>query len=534
MLGRLLEERAKGQASRAISALFKFQAKEARVLRNGMEVMIPIDEVRKGDIIRVKPGEKVSVDGVIINGSTTIDESMLTGESVGVDKQEKDMVIGATVNLTGSFLYEATRVGSETMFAQIIKLVEQAQATEAPIQKLADAVAAVFVPIVILIALVAFTIWFFVASLPFAVYVAITVLIIACPCALGLATPTAVMVGSGKAARRGILVKNATAFEQAYKAEVIVFDKTGTLTLGKPRVIEVVLPSEFEEAAYLVERESHHPLAGAVENYFKTKYKASKKRVFKFKDMPGRGVSGLVNEVRIVIGNFDLMKRQSIEIDNKLESRAAGWQSSGQTVIYVAVNSKAVGIIGITDRIKMESYNAVKQLKLMGIETVMITGDNTRTAAAVAKELKIDSYYAQVLPAEKAEKVKELQNRKDKKRVVIMVGDGINDAPALVVADVGIAMGTGTDVAVEAGDIVLVKGTLEKVVETIEISRQTLRIIKQNLFWAFGYNIIGIPIAAGILYPFTGLLLSPVIASAAMAFSSISVVLNSLRLKYEK
>lgn len=532
MLGRLLEARAKGQAAQAISALLKLQAKEARVIRNGEELMMSLDQVKKGDVIKVKPGEKIPVDGEIIDGESSIDESMITGESIPVDKKAGDMVIGATVNTSGGFTYKAMKVGDETMLAQIIKMVEEAQATEAPIQKLADKVASVFVPIVIGIAGVSFGIWVIFGSLPTAIYVAITVLIIACPCALGLATPTAVMVGTGKAASNGILIKDAEALEHAYKIKTIVFDKTGTLTEGKPQVVTAEVPKEYEEAVFLIEKESHHPLADAVVHHYDKKHGKTKGKVSGFKDISGKGIIGKVGKVDVHIGNTALMQEKNIDLGN-FAAKAETLQKKAQTVSYVAVHNEVVGVIGIADVVKSDAKEAVKKLHDMGITTVMLTGDNQRTADAIAQQVGIDEVFAEVLPGEKSVKVKSLQNGENGERyIVAMVGDGINDAPALAQADIGIAMGTGTDVAIHTGDIVLVKGTLGKVVESIHVSRETLKIIKQNLFWAFGYNAIGIPIAAGLLFPFTGLLLSPIIASMAMAMSSVSVVGNSLRLKW--
>lgn len=534
MLGRLLEARAKGQAAQAISSLLKLQAKEARVIRDGKEVMVPLDHVKEGDTIKVKPGEKVPVDGEIIQGQSSVDESMITGESIPVDKSVGDGVIGATVNTSGVFTYKAMKVGDETMLAQIVTMVEEAQATEAPIQKLADKVASVFVPIVIGIALVAFSIWAIFGTLPTAIYVAITVLIIACPCALGLATPTAVMVGTGKAARRGILIKDAESLEHAYKINTIVFDKTGTLTEGKPQVVTADVPKKYEEAVYLMENESHHPLAEAVVSHYEKKHGSSKKKVTGFKDISGKGIVGNVGKDKIMIGNSALMKAQKVDLGDFADT-ASTLQEKAQTVSYVAAGKKVIGVIGIADVVKPDAQSAVKKLHAMGITTVMMTGDNQRTAEAIAKQVGIDEVFAEVLPGDKAAKVKSLQmGESGDRRVVAMVGDGINDAPALAQADIGIAMGTGTDVAIHSGDIVLVKGTLEKVVESIHVSRETLKIIKQNLFWAFGYNTVGIPVAAGLLFPFTGLLLSPIIASVAMAMSSVSVVGNSLRLRYTK
>ncbi|MDP4011736.1 MAG: copper-translocating P-type ATPase, partial [Candidatus Roizmanbacteria bacterium] len=578
MLGRLFEMRAKGQASAAIKALLHLQAKEATVIRNKKEIVIPIDEVVVGDIIIIKPGQKLPVDGIVTKGETSIDESMVTGESLPVEKNIGDEVIGATINTSGAFQYRATKVGADTLLSQIIQMVEDAQATEAPIQRLADKVASVFVPAVISIAIVAWIFWLFVApqfgiisdatALQFAIFVAITILIIACPCALGLATPTAVMVGTGRAASRGILIKDAKALEIAHSLNIIVFDKTGTLTIGKPEVQHLSLSATQKNREYLIrmiysiEKQSHHPLAEAVVRRIgKTKMIS----VEKFKDISGKGVQASIGGKAVMVGTERLMKENKLMIPEKYTSLAKSLQKKAQTVSFVAVDTLVVGVIGIADSVKEDAKEAVATLKKMGIQTVMITGDNKATAEAVGKAVGIDMVISEVLPGEKAEKIRELQeNSLDisffasspkgahdiaqkqisapiqelkkqnsaRRMVVAMVGDGINDAPALATADIGIAMGTGTDVAIATGDIVLVKGSLDKVVESIEISQQTLKIIKQNLVWAFGYNIIGIPIAAGILYPLFGLLLSPIVASLAMALSSVSVVGNSLRLKH--
>jgi len=547
MLGRLLEMRAKGQASSAIKTLLHLQAKDAIVVRDGIEIVVPIKEVQVGDIIIVKPGQKLPVDGIITQGSTSIDESMVTGESLPVEKHEGDAVIGATINMSGSFRYKTTKIGADTLLSQIITMVEEAQATEAPIQRLADKVASVFVPLVLTIAISAWIFWYFIASyfgiipdataLQFAIYIMITILIIACPCALGLATPTAVMVGTGKAASRGILIKDAKALEIVHTLDVIVFDKTGTLTKGKPEVQAL----EIADPKYLVflssiEKESHHPLADAVVRYIGD---IKQQKVEEFIDISGKGVEAIINRKKIYVGTQRLMNEKKLTIPEAYLSLAKDLQKKAQTVSFFAVDTSVIGVIGIADSLKPDAKEAIQKLKNMKIRTVMLTGDNKKTAEAIGISLGIDEVMAEVLPGEKAEKIRDLQKLglntiKNSRKVVAMVGDGINDAPAIATADIGIAMGTGTDVAIATGDIVLVKGTLDKVVESIEISRSTLAIIKQNLFWAFGYNIIGIPIAAGILYPLFGILLSPIIASAAMAMSSISVVGNSLRLRYAK
>ncbi len=535
LLGRLLEMRAKGRATQAIKALLTLQAKEATVIRDGKEVVVAIDAVQKGDLIIVKPGQKIPVDGLIVEGESDIDESMVTGEAIPVHKKKGDEVIGATINTSGAFTYEATKVGKETLLSQIIQMVEEAQATQAPIQKLADRVSSIFIPAVLTVAAAAFIIWFFVlgSTLPFSLYIVITILIIACPCALGLATPTAVMVGTGRAASKGILIKDAAALEIMHKVNTIVFDKTGTLTVGKPSVTTYsVLDTTLSPTVYAVEKMSHHPLADAVVRHLeKDKIKSWMTiRPTSFEDISGKGIKATVDGKTILIGTENLLKNFNVAIPSDLQTQAEELRIKAQTVSYIGVDSKAVGLIGIADTIKEEAKQVIKDLKKRGIHTVMITGDNKATAQAVAKEIGIDEVLAEVLPGDKAAKIKDLQGSRT--TAVAMIGDGINDAPALATADVGIAMGTGTDVAIATGDIVFVKGNLEKVIETIDLSRATMRIIKQNLFWAFGYNVIGIPLAAGAFYPIAGILLSPIVASMAMALSSISVVSNSLRLRY--
>ncbi len=541
MIGRLLEMRAKGSAAQAIKSLLQLQAKEARVIRNGAELMIPIDQVTKGDMIKVKPGEKIAVDGIIRQGSSAIDESMVTGESLPVEKKQGDTVIGTTINTSGSFTFEATKVGSDTMLAHIIQMVEEAQATEAPIQKLADKVASIFVPTVITVAVSAFIFWLLVAPqwgllqgtytpIQLATYIATTVLIIACPCTLGLATPTAIMVGTGIAAHKGILIRDAQALETAHHIDTIVFDKTGTITQGKPTVQEYTIPKEYTNLIYTAQMQSHHPLAQAVVTYLKQQPHTKEDTITSFKDISGKGIQAKIGEKTIHIGNQALMEHEHITIPQSMYDKAQKLRTKAQTVSFVSVNKEIQGLIGIADAIKPDARQAITDLNAMGITTVMMTGDHQATAEHVAHQVGINRVIAHVLPHQKQDEVKKLQNQ----ATVAMVGDGINDAPALAQAHIGIAMGTGTDVAIESGDIVLVKGTLDKVVEAIHVSKRTLQIIKQNLFWAFGYNIIGIPVAAGILYPFFGILLSPIIASIAMALSSVSVVSNSIRLRYMK
>lgn len=547
LLGRLLEARAKAKTSDAVKALFELQAKEATVLKNGEEVRVPLAEVKVDDVIIVRPGEKVPVDGVIVKGKSTIDESMVTGESIPVEKAENDTVIGATLNKTSTFQFKATKVGSDTMLSQIIQMVEDAQGTTAPIQKLADKISGVFVPVVIVIAIVSALFWYFVAPslgfidsgasvLQLAVYIATTILIIACPCALGLATPTAVMVGTGKAAGKGILVKDAEALEKAHNIHTIVFDKTGTLTKGEPEVTDAAFAFESNsehilQYAYAIEHLSEHPLSEAVTKFAKDKVKIKEIEVEDFSAIEGRGVKAFVGGVKVAIGNKRLMDEEGVNLDSDLEQKAVMMSEQGKTVIFMAEGANHIAVFALADTVKDESREAVNTLHKRGIQVALLTGDNTQTAAAIGRELGIDTVIAEVLPADKAEKIKQLQ-AENEGAIIAMVGDGINDAPALAQADIGIAMGTGTDVAIEAGDIILVHGTIDKVIEAIDVSKMTLGVVKQNLFWAFGYNVLAIPVAGGILYPTIGILLSPIIASAAMAFSSVSVVLNSLRLRY--
>jgi len=535
ILGRYFEAIAKSHTSDAIRKLIGLQAKTARVIRNKKEIVIPITEVITGDIIFIKPGEKIPVDGVIIEGNSSVDESMITGESMPVEKKKGDTVIGATINKNGVLRFRATKVGNDTMLAQIIKLVENAQSSKAPIQRLADKVSGIFVPIVVIIAVLTFIIWNFFGPAPaftFALVNFVSVLIIACPCALGLATPTAIMVGTGKGAEYGILIKKAEALETAHKVNTVIFDKTGTLTKGKPEVTDIISftnDNEVLKYAGMIEKNSEHPLADAIMNKVKEK-KIKLGKVTNFKAVPGHGVKAKSGNKVILLGNRKLMKDNKINV-NKFDVKVKNLEEQGKTVVILAINKKVIGLIGVADTIKDGARETVRRLQSMKKQVYMITGDNERTAKAIAKQLGINYVLADVLPEDKANEVKRLQSRK---RVVAMVGDGINDSPALAQADVGIAIGSGTDVAIETGDIVLIKSDLRDVVTAIDLSNYTIKKIKQNLFWAFIYNSAGIPIAAGVLYPFTGFLLNPVIAALAMAFSSVSVVSNSLVMKSYK
>lgn len=551
LLGKYLEMKAKGQTSEAIKKLLGLQAKTARVIRDGKELEIPVDQIVVGDILIVKPGEKVPVDGVITKGESHIDESMLTGESMPVSKTVEGVVIGATINKSGYFEMRATKVGSETMLSQIVEMVKQAQGSRAPIQKLVDTVSAYFVPVVMALAVITFLIWFNFGPQPafiLALVNLIAVLIIACPCALGLATPTSIMVGTGKGAQNGILIKNAESLETANKINYVVFDKTGTLTKGEPEVqafefmdnldgvvedLNWTIPQGSNIKKYIsalvlsVEKNSHHPLAEAIVNYLKD---TDLLEIEKFEDMSGLGVKAHVDGHEVLIGTQKLMDQEGVMRCADLTKLSDGLRQKAQTVSFVGIDKKNVALLGISDSIKVESKEAVKKLTSMGITSVMITGDNQVTADAIANELGITEVFAEVLPEDKADKVKELQSRNEKS-VVAMVGDGINDAPALATADVGIAMGSGTDVAIESAGITLLRGDVSLVPTAINLSKATMRNIKQNLGWAFGYNVILIPVAMGVLYPFFGILLNPILAGGAMAFSSISVVLNALRLK---
>ncbi len=534
LLGRYFEARAKAGTSEAIKKLIGMQAKTARVLRDGKEIDIPIDQVEIGDIIRVRPGEKIPVDGVIVNGESSIDESMITGESIPVDKTKGDTVVGATMNKAGTFTYKATKVGQETMLAQIIKLVQEAQGSKAPIQRLADLISSYFVPVVLMLAIVTFVVWYVLggsSALLFAILNTVAVLIIACPCAMGLATPTAIMVGTGKGAEHGILIKDAESLETAHKIKAIIFDKTGTLTNGKPEVTDVISTNtikkdELLKLAASIEKGSEHSLAEAIVKEAE-KQNVNLSSVSKFKAIAGHGVEGEVAGQKIFFGNRRLMDRENVSLDAH-GAQVSKLENEGKTVMLLAVEGKLAGLVAVADTVKESAKNAVKLLQNMGIEVAMITGDNQRTANAIAKKVGITRVLAEVLPDQKEAEVRKIQAEGKK---VAMVGDGINDAPALAAADIGIAMGTGTDVAIEAADITLVNKDLKSVATAIDLSKKTMRTIKLNLFWAFAYNVILIPVAMGGLYPFFHLLLNPIFASVAMATSSVSVVSNSLLLK---
>ncbi|HAF30144.1 MAG TPA: heavy metal translocating P-type ATPase [Bacteroidales bacterium] len=535
LLGRYLEEKAKSKTSDSIKKLMGLKAKTARVIRNKQEIEISIDDVIPGDIIIIRPGEQIPVDGKVIEGSSFIDESMITGESLPVEKNENDLVIGATINSTGSFKMIAEKTGKDTMLSQIIEMVKNAQGSKAPVQKLADKIASIFVPVVIGIAILSAAVWFFWGPEPALTYsfvTLVTVLIIACPCALGLATPTALMVGIGKGAENGILIKNAETLETAKQIDIIVVDKTGTITKGEPEVNEIVwLKSDIKrdqilEDVLAIERKSEHPLAGSIVRYLNHLSNTSL-NVVKFNSQTGLGVSATIYENKYLIGNYQLMKENNLGIEEE-HQYFNQFGDDAQTQVFIAKNKDLVAIISISDQIKESSLRAIQKLHSMKLEVHMLTGDNYRTAREIAEKAGIKNFKAEVLPKDKLDYVTDLQQKGFK---VAMVGDGINDSPALSQADLGIAMGHGTDIAIESADITLVKGDLEKIASSLQLSNATLKTIKQNLFWAFIYNIIAIPIAAGILYPVNGFMLSPMIAGGAMAFSSVSVVLNSLRLK---
>ncbi|MDH5660546.1 MAG: copper-translocating P-type ATPase, partial [Gammaproteobacteria bacterium] len=535
--GSALEMKARGKTSEAIKRLIGLQPKTARVLRDGKEIDVAISEVGLDETLRIRPGERIAVDGVIIEGHSNIDESMLTGEPIPVEKNVGDEVSTGTINVTGTFLFQSKRIGADTVLAQIINMVRQAQSTKPAIGRLVDKVASVFVPVVLIITVITFLLWFNFAgesALSYALVTSMTVLIIACPCALGLATPISIMVGVGKAAENGILIRNGDALQQAGKLTTIVLDKTGTVTEGKPAVTEIVAVENGDENTLLkmgasIEAGSEHPLASAIVEYAKEK-ELTLIKTEKFEAITGHGVKGVLDGETILFGNARLMKNNNVDIST-LEPKAAQLSAQGRTSMFLSANGKLQGIIAVADPVKKDSVEAIKRLHDLGMKVVMLTGDNLQTAEAVAKQVGIDEVIAEVLPQDKSAKVVSLQNSGEH---VAMVGDGINDAPALAQANVGFAIGSGTDVAIESADITLMRGSLHGVADAIAISRATLRNIKQNLFGAFIYNTLGIPIAAGILYPVMGILLNPMIAGAAMAMSSVTVVSNANRLRFFK
>jgi len=538
LLGQVMELRARSQTGAAIKLLLGLAPKTARIVRSdGKEEDIPLAQVHPGDVLRVRPGEKVPVDGVVLEGASALDESMVTGESIPVEKTTGARLVGATVNGTGSLLMRAEKVGADTLLAHIVKMVSEAQRSRAPIQRLADVTAGYFVPAVVLAALITFAVWGLFGPEPrlaHAIVNAVAVLIIACPCALGLATPMSIMVGTGRGAQAGVLIKNAEVLETMEKVNTLVVDKTGTLTEGKPKLMAVVALSGFDESAVLrlgasLERASEHPLAAAIVHGAQEKSLALA-AVSDFRSYTGKGVAGNVEGHAVVLGNLKLFEEQKIDA-GELPARAEALRNDGQTVMLLAIDGKAAGLLGVADPIKSSTLEAIRALHQEGIQIIMLTGDNRTTAEAVAKKLGIDRVEAEVLPEQKAAIVKQLQAQG---RFVAMAGDGINDAPALAQAQVGIAMGTGTDVAMESAGVTLVKGDLNGIVRAVRLSRATMKNIRQNLFFAFVYNILGVPIAAGVLYPFFGLLLSPILAAAAMSFSSVSVITNALRLRHIK
>jgi Cu+-exporting ATPase len=534
VLGLALEIKAKGRTSAAIKKLIGLQAKTARMLRDGKEIEIPVEEVLVGDVLVVKPGDKIAVDGELLEGSSAVDEAMITGESMPVEKHTGDEVIGGTLNKTGSFTFRATKVGKDTALASIIRLVKDAQGSKAPIQRVVDTVSSNFVPAVMILAILAFIVWYLFGPEPrliFATIVLVTTLIIACPCALGLATPTSLTVGIGKGAENGILIRSGDALQSAEKLDCVILDKTGTITRGEPSLTDVVAKGADEATvlrlAASLERGSEHPLGEAI-------VKGAERREIVLADakdfaaIPGHGVGGQVGDHAVLLGNAKLMRDRGIAI----EFLTADWErlaGEGKTPMYVASDGTALGLVAVADTVKPDSKAAIAALKQLGIEVVMMTGDNARTGHAIARQVGIERVLADVLPEAKAHEVQKLQLEG---KNVGMVGDGINDAPALAQADVGFAIGTGTDVAIEASDVTLIKGSLMGVVTAIEISKATMRNVRQNLLGAFGYNALGIPVAMGMLYPFFGLLLSPLIAAAAMAFSSVTVVTNANRLRF--
>ncbi|MEE4310322.1 MAG: heavy metal translocating P-type ATPase [candidate division KSB1 bacterium] len=534
LFGRLLEARAKSRTSQAIRRLAGLQPKTARVVRNGDELDIPIEDVLVGDIVVVRPGERIPVDGEVISGQSTVDESMITGEAMPVEKKPGDSVIGATINSAGSFEFKALKVGKEMMLSRIIQLVRDAQGSKAPIQRLADTIAGIFVPVVICIAILAFLIWYFAGpepSLIYALVTFVTVLIIACPCALGLATPTSIMVGTGRGAEMGILIKGGEVLETAHRIATVVLDKTGTITEGKPVVTDIIPLDGYDvdqliSLAAAVEKRSEHPLSEAVMSAAGAR-NLKIERVEGFRAVAGKGARAFVGGKEVLVGNQAFMRENNIDLDPARDI-SASIASDGKTPLHIAVKGRLSGMIAVSDSVKPDSAAAIERLHKMGLEVVMLTGDNAESASAIAKRVAVDRVYSNVLPEQKAELIRSIQAEG---KIVAMVGDGINDAPALAQADVGIAMGTGTDIAMESGDITLIKGNLNGVVSAIQLSKATVKNIKQNLFGSFIYNVLGIPVAAGVLYPFFQIMLNPMFAAAAMAASSVTVVTNALRLR---
>ncbi len=532
LLGKYLESKSKGKTSKAIKALMNLAPKKATVIHDGKEIEIPIEEIEVGDIILVKPGDSIPVDSVVIEGSSYVDESMISGESIPINKLIDDNVFGGTLNQNGVIKLKADKVGKDTLLAKIIKLVEDAQTSKAPIAKTADLVSYYFVPTVITLAIISFLFWYInMNDFSFALKIFVAVLVIACPCALGLATPTAIMVSTGRGAKEGILIKGGESLEIAHKVNAVLLDKTGTITKGKPELSDIkvfdIEEKEFLSILYSGERNSNHPIAKAINNYCKQK-DIDYKEVFEFNDISGKGIEYKYENKKILVGSYNLFKEKNIKLKDDIIIEL---QNQGKTILLLAINEKFKGVISVSDEIKKTSIEAIKKLKSLGLEVIMVTGDNKKTAQYIAKKVNIDRVFSEVLPEDKSNKVKELQ---EESKVVAMVGDGINDSPALMQADVGIAIGSGTHIAVESAGIVLMKDNLNQVYKAINLSKKTITNIKQNLFWAFIYNIIGIPIAMGILYYYNGFLLNPMVAGTAMAFSSVSVVSNALRLRNKK